>query len=234
VSKLFAQYVPEAVAQQLVDEGRVEQAAEGERLDVSLFFCDLRGFTAMSRSLTPQQVRAMLNEFYDVLTDITLDHNGTVLKFVGDEVFAVFGAPLPVENHPQVALECALAIQRAAPALSEKLAAMGIPPAHFGIGMNSGEVVAAHVGGGKRRQYDIVGDTVNIGSRMCGQAGKGDIVMPKTMYDILSDPPYAESMGLVSLKNVEVPLELMRIRADWTEEGPDGGSTEAQAATMGA
>lgn len=234
VSKLFAQYVPAAVAQQLVDEGRVEQAAEGERLDVSLFFCDLRGFTAMSRSLTPQQVRAMLNEFYDVLTDITLEHTGTVLKFVGDEVFAVFGAPLPVENHPQVALECALAIQRAAPALSDKLAEMGIPPAYFGIGMNSGEVVAAHVGGGKRRQYDIVGDTVNIGSRMCGQAGKGDIVMPKTMYDILTDPPRAESMGLVSLKNVEVPLELMRIRADWSEEADGGGSDATAAATMGA
>jgi adenylate cyclase len=179
----------------------------------------------------------MLNEFYDALTDITLEHNGTVLKFVGDEVFAVFGAPLPVERHPQVALECAMAIQRAAPVLSEKLATMDIPPAYFGIGMNSGEVVAAHVGGGKRRQYDIVGDTVNIGSRMCGQAGKGDIVMPRTMYEILEDPPQAESMGMVSLKNVEVPLELVRIRVDWsddTDDTDDGGSPSAQAATMGA
>ena len=241
VSKLFAQYVPEAVAQQLVDEGRVEQAAEGERLDVSLFFCDLRGFTAMSRSLTPQQVRAMLNEFYDALTDITLEASGTVLKFVGDEVFAVFGAPLPVEHHPQVALECAMEIQRFAPVLTQKLAEMGIPPAYFGIGMNSGEVVAAHVGGGKRRQYDIVGDTVNIGSRMCGQAGKGDIVMPVAMYQILDDPPPAESMGFVSLKNVEVPMELMRIRVDWPDGIPTDGE-EARArvapspsgATMGA
>jgi len=230
VSKLFAQYVPEAVAQQLVDEGRVEQAAEGERLDVSLFFCDLRGFTAMSATLTPQQVRAMLNEFYDALTDITLEHRGTVLKFVGDEVFAVFGAPLPVENHPQVALECSLAIQRIAPVLTQKLADMGIPPAHFGIGMNSGEVVAAHVGGGKRRQYDIVGDTVNIGSRMCGQAGKGDIVMPIAMYRLLSDPPPAESMGFVALKNVEAPMELMRIRAEW----PDGIPTDGEQALAGA
>ena len=226
VSKLFAQYVPEAVAQQLVDEGRVEQAAEGERLDVSLFFCDLRGFTAMSAALTPQQVRAMLNEFYDALTDITLDHRGTVLKFVGDEVFAVFGAPLPVENHPQVALECAMAIQRCAPVLTQKLDDMGIPPAHFGIGMNSGEVVAAHVGGGKRRQYDIVGDTVNIGSRMCGQAGKGDIVMPIAMYRLLDDPPPAESMGFVALKNVEAPMELMRIRVEW----PDGIPTDGEKA----
>ena len=127
VSKLFAQYVPETVAQQLVEEGRVEQAAEGERLDVSLFFCDLRGFTAMSANLTPQQVRIMLNEFYDALTHIILEHTGTVLKFVGDEVFAVFGAPLPVDHHPQVTLDCAIEIQRCAPALSEQLGRDGHP-----------------------------------------------------------------------------------------------------------
>jgi adenylate cyclase len=234
VSKLFAQYVPETVAQQLVEEGRVERAADGERLDVSLFFCDLRGFTAMSANLTPQQVRIMLNEFYDALTDIILEHKGTVLKFVGDEVFAVFGAPLPVENHPQVTLDCAMAIQEAAPALSARLADMDIPEVHFGIGMNSGEVVAAHVGGGRRRQYDIVGDTVNIGSRMCGQAGKGDIVMPIDCYGLLSNPPRAESMGLVALKNVEHPMELMRIRVDWdnepaTEAAPAAAKEEARA-----
>jgi adenylate cyclase len=230
VSRLFAQYVPETVAQQLVEEGRIDQAVEGERLDVSLFFCDLRGFTAMSAKLTPQQVRVMLNEFYDALTEIILERKGTVLKFVGDEVFAVFGAPLPVAHHPDVALECAMAIQRAAPDLSEKLAEMDIPAVHFGIGMNTGEVVAAHVGGGRRRQYDIVGDTVNIGSRMCGQAGKGDIVMPIDMYRTLENPPPAESMGFVALKNVEQPMELMRIRVDapLEEEAP-----EPTSATMG-
>ena len=97
---------------------------------------------------------------------------------------------------------------------SARLADMDIPEVHFGIGMNSGEVVAAHVGGGRRRQYDIVGDTVNIGSRMCGQAGKGDIVMPIDCYRLLDDPPPAESMGFVALKNVERPMELMRIRVD--------------------
>jgi adenylate cyclase len=103
---------------------------------------------------------------------------------------------------------------------------MDIPAVHFGIGMNSGEVVAAHVGGGRRRQYDIVGDTVNIGSRMCGQAGKGDVVMPIDCYHLLSDPPRAESMGLVALKNVEHPMELMRVRVDWS---PDAAGMESAA-----
>ena len=219
VSALFAQYVPETVARQLEESGRVESAVEGERLDVSLFFCDMRGFTSLSATLTPAQVRAMLNIFYELVTDIILQHGGTVLKFVGDEVFAVFGAPLPVQNHPQVALDCASEIQRRTPELDAQLVDHGIPPVQFGIGMNSGDVVAAHVGGGRRRQYDIVGDTVNLASRLCGQAGRGEIVLTEAMLALLSDPPPHESMGAVQLKGLDEPVPLVKIVVGATAVG---------------
>lgn len=211
VSALFAQYVPEAVARQLEDSGRVEAAVEGERLDVSLFFCDLRGFTSLSATLEPSQVRAMLNRFYELLTDIILSKGGTVLKFVGDEVFAVFGAPLPVPQHPQVTLDCAIEIQARAPELAAQLADLEIPAVHMGIGMNSGDVVAAHVGGGRRRQYDVVGDTVNLASRLCGQAGKGEIVLTEVMLGLLDTVPPHESMGAVALKGLDEPVPLVRV-----------------------
>jgi adenylate cyclase len=211
VSALFAQYVPETVARQLEESGRVESAVEGERLDVSLFFCDMRGFTSLSATLTPGQVRAMLNEFYELVTEIILNHGGTVLKFVGDEVFAVFGAPLPVADHPQVSLDCAMEIQQRGPELDAPLADLGIPPVQFGIGMNSGEVVAAHVGGGRRRQYDIVGDTVNLASRLCGQAGRGEIVLTEAMLALLTNPPAHESMGAVQLKGLDEPVPLVKV-----------------------
>jgi adenylate cyclase len=214
VSALFAQYVPEEVARQLEESGRLDASLDGERLDTSLFFCDLRGFTSMSATLEAPDVRGMLNAFYELLTEIILNNGGTVLKFVGDEVFAVFGAPLPVENHPQVALECAMEIQRRAPELDAELSYLGIPPMQFGIGMNSGEVVAAHVGGGKRRQYDIVGDTVNLASRLCGQAGKGEIVIPETMRDRLTAPPKMSSMGRVQLKGLDEPVPLYKVVVD--------------------
>jgi adenylate cyclase len=213
VSALFAQYVPETVARQLEESGRAESAVEGERLDVSLFFCDMRGFTSLSATLTPAQVRAMLNEFYELVTEIILDHGGTVLKFVGDEVFAVFGAPLPVVDHPQVSLDCAMEIQQRAPELDAQLAGLGIPPVEFGIGMNSGEVVAAHVGGGRRRQYDIVGDAVNLASRLCGQAARGEIVLTEVMLALLSNPPASESMGAVQLKGLDQPVPLVKVVA---------------------
>ena len=211
VSALFAQYVPETVARQLEESGRAESAIEGERLDVSLFFCDMRGFTSLSATLTPAQVRAMLNKFYELVTEIILNHGGTVLKFVGDEVFAVFGAPLPVADHPQVSLDCAMEIQQRAPELDAQLADLGIPPVEFGIGMNSGEVVAAHVGGGRRRQYDIVGDTVNLGSRLCGQAARGEIVLTEVMLALLTSPPPHESMGAVQLKGLDEPVPLVKV-----------------------
>ncbi len=214
VSALFAQYVPEEVARQLEESGRLDATLDGERLDTSLFFCDLRGFTSMSATLEAPEVRQMLNAFYELLTEIILASGGTVLKFVGDEVFAVFGAPLPVENHPQVALECAMEIQRRGPELDTELSDLDIPPMQFGIGMNSGEVVAAHVGGGKRRQYDIVGDTVNLASRLCGQAGKGEIVIPETMKDRLTDPPETKSMGRVQLKGLDEPVPLYKVIVD--------------------
>ena len=214
VSALFAQYVPEEVARQLEESGRLDAAMEGERLDTSMFFCDLRGFTSMSATLEAPDVRGMLNAFYELTTEIILAHGGTVLKFVGDEVFAVFGAPLPVKDHPQVALECAMEIQLRAPELDVQLSYLGIPPMQFGIGMNSGEVVAAHVGGGKRRQYDIVGDTVNLASRLCGQAGKGEIVIPESMRDRLSTPPEMTSMGAVQLKGLDEPVPLYKVIVD--------------------
>ena len=163
----------------------------------------------------------MLNEFYEMVTDAILSHRGTVLKFVGDEVFAVFGAPLPVDDHPQVALESAMEIQRRAPELDEELAHLGIPPMMFGIGMNSGQVVAAHIGGGKRRQYDIVGDTVNLASRLCGQAGKGEIVIPETMRDRLSDPPEMSSMGT---RRAQGPRRARPALQDRRRPGPRRGS----------
>ena len=152
-------------------------AVEGERLEMTVLFCDLRGFTALSENLEPAIVRVMLNHYYDRVTDIVLAMDGTLMKYVGDEVFAVWGAPLPSDDHPQRALECAIAIQELTPDLNRELVEQGAPEVSFGIGLNTGDAVAAHFGGGRRRQYDVVGDTVNVGARLCSAAGRGEIIL---------------------------------------------------------
>jgi adenylate cyclase len=211
VTALFSQYVPEAVAQRLVDEDRAGSAVEGERLDMTVLFCDLRGFTALSENLEPAVVRTMLNHYYDRVTDIVLAMDGTLMKYVGDEVFAVWGAPLPTEDHPQRALECAIAIQQLTPQLNVELLEQGAPEVSFGIGLNSGEAVAAHFGGGRRRQYDVVGDTVNVGARLCSAAPRGEIVLSDAVLSRVTCPLPVEPLGPVELKGVSRELRLWRI-----------------------
>ena len=211
VTALFSQYVPEAVAQRLVDEDRAGSAVEGERLDMTVLFCDLRGFTALSENLEPAVVRTMLNHYYDRVTDFVLAMDGTLMKYVGDEVFAVWGAPLPTEDHPQRALDCAIVIQQLTPQLNVELLEQGAPEVSFGIGLNSGEAVAAHFGGGRRRQYDVVGDTVNVGARLCSAAPRGEIVLSDAVLSRVTCPLPVEPLGPVELKGVSRERRLWRI-----------------------
>ena len=211
VTTLFSQYVPETVAQRLVEEDRASHAMEGERLEMTVLFCDLRGFTALSEKLEPSVVRVMLNHYYDRVTDVVLEQRGTLMKYVGDEVFAVWGAPLPMDDHPQRALDCAIAIQELTPTLNQELLERGAPEVSFGIGLNTGEAVAAHFGGGRRRQYDVVGDTVNVGARLCSAAGRGEIILSDAVLTRVTSPLPVEPVGPIELKGVSRELRLWRV-----------------------
>ncbi len=213
VSALFSKYVPAAVAAELVaDPERAAQAAAGERAEVTVFFCDLRGFTRMAAGLEPPQVREILEVYYRHLGDLVLEHGGTLMQYVGDEVFAVFGTPLPLDDHADRAVACAVAAQAAADGIAEELAADGIGRIDYGIGLQSGEVVAAHVGQrAARRQYAVVGDTVNVGARLCSQAGAGEVVISEDVLGRLREPPHVEPLGAVQMKGVERELALYRL-----------------------
>ena len=213
VQSLFGEYVPAGVVSQLLDQGRVEAATGGERLDVALLFCDLRGFTTMAESLEPAQVRDVLNAYYRATTRIVFDHGGTVMQYVGDEVFAVFGAPIPQGGAAATALDCALAMQRANQALNEQLAGRGLPPVAYGIGLHGGEVVAAHVGNEIRRQYAVVGDPVNVGSRLCGQARAGEVVVSDAVLDCAGEPLEVEPLGPLPLKGKRQAVRAFRVAA---------------------
>jgi adenylate cyclase len=230
VSGLFAQYVPAAVAGQLLREDRIDAAVAGERLEVAVLFCDLRGFTPMAETLAPSAVRDLLNAYYLATTRIVFDYGGTVMQYVGDEVFAVFGAPIPDPDCAAKALGCARMLQEEAPRLGTRMAEVGLPPVAYGIGLHKGEVIAAHVGNDIRRQYAVVGDTVNVGSRLCSRAGAGEIVISEAVLAGTERPPVVEPMGPISLKGKREPLYLHRLvvnSADQSrlhvQQGPAGG-----------
>jgi adenylate cyclase len=175
-------------------------------------FVDLRGFTGVSGWLEPARVRELLDAYYEYSVAIIRRHRGTVMQFVGDEVFAVFGAPVADEAAADEALRCALALQDEIAALDERLDAAGLPTSDFGIGVHRGPVVAAHVGTEDRRQYAVVGETVNIGARLCDSAGPGEIVVSEQAWKSVAPELRRHFFddGPILLKGVRTPLAVYR------------------------
>jgi adenylate cyclase len=212
VAALFASYVPDSVAQQLIRDVLVDEVVAGKRVQITAFFCDLRGFTPLAATLEAVHVRRLLDLYYEHVCARILAHGGTIMPFVGDEVFAVFGAPVPIDDHRDRAYATAFAVQAESNDLDRQLAEAGLPPVRFGIGLHAGEVVAAHVGPKGRRQYSVVGDPVNVGSRLCGQAGAGEVVMSEAVSQGVNDPSRLVDMGRLELKGVTGGVHCFRSR----------------------
>jgi adenylate cyclase len=220
VTALFAQYIPPAVAERLVNDDRVDAVMEGERLEVSVLFCDLRGFTAQAAVLEPNQVRLLLDTYYERLSKMILDHGGTLMQYVGDEIYAAFGAPEIQDDHSERALRCAVAMQDARPEIGSELEALGLPPIFYGIGVNSGVAVSAIVGSSTKSQYSLVGDTVNIGSRLCSQAREDHVCFPDHVRVAAEEaaPPEIDDLGPIEFKNATRPIRVWRYWANKTPE----------------
>ena len=213
IRSLFAQYVPRSVAEQLVASGRGNAASQGERVAVTTLFCDLRGFTPIASRLDPGKVRELLNTYYEQLAQVVLDEGGTVLQYTGDEIFGVFGAPLPQADHAQAALRCARQLFAALDHLNDTLFQRALPGLNFGIGLHSGEVVAAHVGSSARMQYAVIGDTVNVGSRHCSLAREGQIAVSAVTEALVGPIDDARREDGIQLKGVASTQPVFFIQA---------------------
>jgi PAS domain S-box-containing protein len=163
ISDLFGRYVSGEVRDAiLAGEGMLG----GEEREVSVLFCDLRDFTAMSASTEPQALVAMLNRYFTCMVRAIRDHHGVVDKFIGDAIMAVFGAPWPDESHALNAVAAARAMLRELETFNAEQRARGLPPFRLGVGIAAGKVVAGNLGSEQRMEYTVVGDTVNLASRI--------------------------------------------------------------------
>ncbi|WP_166671331.1 CHASE2 domain-containing protein [Cryobacterium psychrophilum] len=209
--RLFSRYVPRDVALALLREGRGEGAGAGERLTVGILFCDLRSFTPMAASLDPGDVQRVLDIFYDYVCERVFAHEGTVMQFVGDEVFSVFGAPRILEDPIRDAREASSNLLVDLPSLAASLDAAGLPRIEFGMGLHAGLVVASHVGPADRRQYSVIGDPINVGSRLCGLARGGQVVASEEAAG--SAEWLHGSRETVLVKGIDRPLSVIRVQA---------------------
>ncbi len=183
----------EKVAQALVNG---QLALGGELREITVLFCDIRGFTPLTENMPPEDVIEMLNEHMTALTRVVKEHHGVVDKFVGDMVMAIFGAPVSHENDTLNAARCALRLL----AEREKLNATSRHQLKIGIGIATGKVVAGCMGSSDRLNYTVLGERVNLASRLCSQAGPGQVVIDQTTREKLGVTVTARPLPALNLK----------------------------------
>lgn len=165
IKAMFGQYVPPAHVEQMLAHPE-SVSLEGESREMTVLFSDVRNFTTLSEGLSAQDLKQLLNRYFTPITQIIFDHNGTVDKYVGDMVMAFWNAPLNDAAHPHNAILAALAMQKKVDELSADFAADGLPEIHIGVGINTGFMNVGDMGSEFRRAYTVLGDSVNLGSRL--------------------------------------------------------------------
>ncbi len=174
----------------LVDEivsGKLRIDQGGELRPVTILFADIRGFTSMSEQMPAQEIVHMLNEYFEVMVDVLFRYQGTLDKYVGDEIMGLFGAPVAMADGPTKAVECAVAMQRTLREFNRTRQAEGLQPISIGIGINTGDVVCGALGTSMTMQYTAVGDPVNLASRLCSLAKPGEILISEDTAKLLDD-----------------------------------------------
>jgi adenylate cyclase len=166
IRAMFSTYATEKVVNELIKNPNLAKLG-GERREMSILFSDVVGFTTFSEKHTPEEVVAMLNEYLGAMTDVIFRWEGTLDKFVGDAIVAFWGAPMRQENHAELALRCALEMVKRLEGLQKKWQSEGKPVLDSGIGINTGEVLVGNIGAeGKKMEYTVIGDHVNLCSRV--------------------------------------------------------------------
>ncbi len=194
--QLFMKFVPEPVVEKALNAS-ADSIFDGEQRNVTVLFCDIRGFTPLSEELSPKEVVSFLNDYYSLMTEVIRKCNGTVAQFVGDEVFAAFGAPVATNQNEQNAVFSALEMMHQLEKLNQKYLKKFNREIKMGIGINAGEVVAGNLGSEERMDYSLTGDTVNTGKRIETITKE----MPNSV--LVSDSVYQKTKELFDFKEFE-------------------------------
>jgi adenylate cyclase len=203
-------FFPQAVSKKLKEEGNLEIVDT----EVTALFADISGFTAMSSTMEPRQIIEMLNEYFEVMVeDIVFQYEGTLEKYIGDALLAVWGAPYRQPDDARRAVHAAIAMQKAVLRLREQWRQRHGIDIQIHIGLNTGKVAAGNIGSQNLIQYATIGDTTNVTSRICSAAQEGEIMISQTTLDQLNDPNVAiEKMPPVWVKGKDHPLQLYRVQ----------------------
>ena len=181
VKNTFKRYVSKQVVDELLDDD-AKLNLGGEKRNVTILFSDIRGFTDMSEKMNPEDVVSTLNEYFSEMIDIVFKHNGTLDKIIGDELMVVYGAPTSNEDDTLRAVATAVEMQSQINVLNAKRIKQRKKPILAGMGINKGIVVSGNIGSRDMMDYTVIGDTVNLGARLCSAAGPGEILVSSSVW----------------------------------------------------
>jgi adenylate cyclase len=213
IKQAFGHYLSKEVINELLSNPSKLKLG-GERRKLTVFFSDVRGFTTFSESHQPEEVVAMLNEILTEQVKMVFKYQGTLDKFVGDELMAFWGAPgvLHLEDHPIVAVRTAIEIQERIKTLQEKWVGEHKEPLKIGIGINSGDMVVGNMGSAEMMDYTVIGDNVNLGARLCSAAGPGEIIISEATYEPIKDQIEAEKLEPILVKGKAKPVSIYKVK----------------------
>ncbi len=212
VRGLFSRYLSKDVYEQVLANPALAELG-GKRRTMSVLFSDMRGFTTLSESGDPEALVQQLNEYFSRMVDVVFEHRGTLDKFVGDMVMALYGAPLDDDDHAEHAVATAVAMVRALEQLNREWARQGRPTLGIGIGVNSGEMIAGTIGSRQVRSYTVIGDAVNLGARLESlnkEYGTSIIISDATRRQLRSSWPL-RPLGSVVVKGKSVAVDIYEV-----------------------
>jgi adenylate cyclase len=206
----FERFLPRQVVDQILrspDEVRLG----GVRQKVTALFADVRNFTTLSETSTPELVVNLLNQYFSMVSEIIFKHSGTLDKYIGDGLMALFGAPYASELDAIKAVRAAVEMQRAMVIFNERLHADNLPPIHIGIGVNTGPAIVGYIGSESRLDYTAIGDTINTAARLESLAQPSQIVISENTMQSLDETFRVRSLGTERLKGKQVNLRILEV-----------------------
>ncbi|MFA3782963.1 CHASE2 domain-containing protein [Melioribacteraceae bacterium 4301-Me] len=210
IKNMFSQYVNKSVVNELIAHPERLKLG-GERKTLTILFCDMVGFTTISEKKEPEELVALMNVFLNEMSEIIISNDGTVDKFLGDAIMAFWGAPVQVNDHAYKACKTALLMQQKLDGF--KLLKSSIPEIQIRIGINTGEVIIGNIGGAKRFDYTVMGDNVNLASRLesANKEYGTSIMISENTYELVKDKIAVRELDLVKVKGRKSPTKIYEI-----------------------
>jgi adenylate cyclase len=215
IQSAFSRYVAPAVVEKLAS-GEAALELGGVKEELTILFSDIRGFTSLSEKMAPEELVTLLNEYLTGMTDVVLEHEGTVDKYIGDAIMAFWGAPLPQADHAVRGVSVAVAMKERLASLNDVWEAVGQPRLEIGIGLNTGKVIVGNMGSQRRFDYTVIGDDVNLASRLESLTkfyGVSILISEATLSQ-LGDRFLTRRLDRVAVKGKKAAVKIFEVVAD--------------------